>query len=110
MTDTAPEVYHFDQTTGEYIGYQPARQSPAWTDKDPPGEKYLLPAWATFTAPDPVPGPGQALVWDNGQWVLVENHRGEVWYDPDGKRVTISSLGPIPDGYTETPPVANDNG
>lgn len=99
-----PVVYSYDQYTGEFISYQAARQSPAWTEQDPPGEKYLLPAWATFTAPPSVPGPGLAVVYSNGTWGFKEDHRGEIWYDANGEAVTITALGPIPDGLTATPP------
>lgn len=102
MTD-APKVYCYHSVTGEFTEMIDARLSPAWTDKDQPEGQWLLPAWAT-TDEVPLPGEKQAAVYANGAWSLVEDHRGETYYDGDGKQVTITGLGPVDPTFTTEPP------
>ena len=40
---------------------------------------------------------------EDGIWILAEDHRGEQGY-VDGKSVTIKDVGPLPDGWSDTPP------
>lgn len=67
-------VYNYDPDTGEYLGLETAHESPM-----EPGV-YLMPAHSTETAP-PEAGEHQAAVYRNGAWTLVEDHRGEIYYD-----------------------------
>lgn len=48
-------------------------------------------------------------VWDSGaeRWNQVEDHRGETGY-LDGEWFRISELGPLPDGWSTTPPQPED--
>ena len=39
----------------------------------------------------------------DGAWVLVDDHRGEQGY-VNGEPVTIKEFGPLPDGWSDTPP------
>lgn len=71
---TTKTVYNYNPDTGEYLGPETAHESPM-----EPGV-YLLPAHSTETAP-PEAGEHQAAVYRNGAWTLVEDHRGESWYD-----------------------------
>lgn len=71
---TKTTVYNYDPNTGEYLGLETAYESPM-----EPGV-YLLPAHSTETAP-PEAGEHQAAVYRNGAWTLVEDHRGEIYYD-----------------------------
>ena len=67
-------VYNYDPNTGEYLGPETAHESPL-----EPGV-YLMPAHSTEAEP-PEAGEHQAAVYSDGAWTLVEDHRGEVWYD-----------------------------
>lgn len=56
---------------------------------------------ATYDLP-PGTSPGYAVTRVGSSWVVVENHRGLTIYSTtDGSELEITSLGPIPGGYTE---------
>ena len=55
------KIYHYNKTTGEYIGEITARQSPL-----EPGV-YLMPAYSTVTAP-PACATGMVAVFSGGAW------------------------------------------
>lgn len=91
-------VYNYDPDTGEYLGLETAYESPM-----EPGV-YLLPAHSTETAP-PEAGEHQAAVYRNGAWTLVEDHRGEIWYDTTTQeRHEIKVLGVVPETWTQVVP------
>lgn len=91
-------VYNYDPDTGEYLGLETAYESPM-----EPGV-YLLPAHSTETVP-PEAGEHQAAVYRNGAWTLVEDHRGEVWYDTaTQERHEIKTLGIVPETWTQIVP------
>ena len=96
MTDV-PTLYLFDVETGEYRGTKPARMSPL--EPDVP----LIPRAATLVAP-PEPVPGYARCWRDGEWVLIEDHRGQTVYSTeDGREIVIKELGPLPENVTTQP-------
>ena len=91
-------VYNYDPDTGEYLGLETAHESPM-----EPGV-YLLPAHSTEAEPPEV-GEHQAAVYRNGAWTLVEDHRGEVWYDTaTQERHEIKELGIVPEAWTQSEP------
>lgn len=91
-------VYNYNPDTGEYLGPETAHESPM-----EPGV-YLLPAHSTETTP-PEAGEHQAAVYRNGAWTLVEDHRGEVWYDTaTQERHEIKNLGVVPETWTQSEP------
>ncbi|WP_051183011.1 hypothetical protein [Desulfocurvibacter africanus] len=92
-------VYGFDQITREYLG--PAR---AYADPKQP-DRYALPANCREDAPPAAPERYAARATSTG-WEVVEDHRGETWYQPDTREaVKISELGPVPEGLVaELPP------
>ena len=91
-------VYNYDPNTGEYLGPETAHESPM-----EPGV-YLIPAHSTETVPPEV-GEHQAAVYRNGAWTLVEDHRGEVWYDTaTQERHEIKTLGIVPETWTQIVP------
>lgn len=47
--------------------------------------------------------PGYHPVEENGEWISLEDHRGEKGY-LDGQPHTITELGPLPEGWSDTPP------
>ena len=51
---------------------------------------------------------GQALVLDNGQWVVKENHIGEEYWEAGAKYGDepkhMAEYGPLPEGASTTPP------
>jgi hypothetical protein len=68
----------------------------------------LVPRNATTTAP-PAQQEGKVLYW-NGAWANIEDHRGTTVYNEDNRSgVTVTTLGPIPEGYvTEAPATEYD--
>lgn len=63
---------------------------------------YVLPANGHLDAPIFEEGKIPRRV--NGAWVNVENHVGEKGY-LNGVPATIEQYGPLPDGWSETPPL-----
>lgn len=61
----------------------------------------LLPHNATRTAPTVVDG--KIPHWTGSAWEQVENHKGENGY-LNGAPYTIKEYGPLPDGWSDTPP------
>ena len=95
-------LYCYD-ASGVYTGPISPRLSPArpLIDGQP---NYLRPANATDVVP-PTLAEGQAAVFDGQTWRVVEDHRGAVVYDTATRQAaTVRSLGPLPEGYTATPP------
>lgn len=99
-------VHHYDSTTGEYIHSTAASLDPLATEQA--GEPvYLLPARATWLAP-PAAGEGEVAVWRDAAWTLVPDHRGQVYWLPDGTQYTITALGETPpeDALFAAPPLS----
>ena len=91
-------VYNYNPDTGEYLGPETAYESPM-----EPGV-YLIPAHATTIAP-PEADAGHVAVFAGGAWTLVEDHRGEVWYDTaTQERHEIKTLGIVPETWTQIVP------
>ena len=89
-------VYSYDSQTGEYLGETTAHESPRELGK------YLIPANATETAP-PKTGEHETAMWDGKAWQVVEDWRGRDGYI-NGEPTTIEALGPLPAGWSDTPP------
>lgn len=95
-------AYKYDHATGEYLGPCPLVSNPRRPD---------APCLPAFSAPDAPPEviQGEAVVRVGGVlgvWKIVEDHRGEVWYEPDTRQaVLVTELGPVPPGLVaEQPP------
>lgn len=78
-------LYAFLPETGELLGSFKA-------DRDPEGDGFLIPWGATKDVP-PAAEAGQALVFKDATWSLVQDHRGQTWYDAAGDAVEIGQLG-----------------
>lgn len=88
-------VYDYNPETGEYKDTSEAQESPLELGV------YLIPAHATAIAP-PEAGAGRVAVFADGAWTLVEDHRGEVWYDTvTQERHEIKDLGVVPETWTQ---------
>ena len=61
----------------------------------------VLPNNATYTAP--TLKKGFVPCWDGKKWGQVEDHKGESGY-VNGQPHTINEYGPLPDGWSDTPP------
>lgn len=59
-----PKIYTYQAVTRIFLSEQEAMESPA-----EPGV-FLLPAFATFTAPPLIPT-GKSAIWESNHWVLV---------------------------------------
>lgn len=86
--------YYYDAATSEYMG---------WSDE------YInigvsMPGDSTDIDPgDEVAG--KIAVFQNGGWVLNEDHRGETVYSTaDAASLTVDYIGPVKDGYTSVAP------
>lgn len=89
-------VFNFDKETGEYLGAI---------------EEYFtmsisLPASSCLNAP-----PSAISGWvfcrnkENTEWLKVKDNRGKTVFEfSNGSPVVISTLGPIPEGFTTNPP------
>lgn len=61
----------------------------------------LLPSNATYEAPEEIEG--FIPRWNGSAWEQVENHKGKEGY-LDGQPYTIKNYGPLPEGWSDTPP------
>ncbi|WP_297893730.1 phage tail protein [uncultured Desulfovibrio sp.] len=61
----------------------------------------VLPNNATYTAP--TLKKGFVPCWDGKKWEQVEDHKGESGY-VNGQPHTINEYGPLPEGWSDTPP------
>lgn len=87
-TDRVITLYNFSVDTNEFIGDGDVF-IPAYTG---------LPACCTDIVPSTAPA-GSIAIFDNkvGHWSIVEDHRGEVFYDiHTGKNILIEQLGVLP--------------
>ncbi|WP_336658295.1 tail fiber assembly protein [Enterobacter asburiae] len=89
--------YYYDAATSEYMG---------WSDE------YInigvsMPGDSTDIDPgDEVAG--KIAVFQNGGWVLNEDHRGETVYSTaDATSLTVDYIGPVKDGYTSVAPTGS---
>lgn len=90
-------VYHYHPQTGEFKGIGLADPNPLMPDH------WLIPAFSTTDPTPPFPS-GYSCQRVGDSWILVEDHRDEVWFSADGERVQIEALGPVPEGaVTQTP-------
>jgi hypothetical protein len=95
-------IFHYSPMTGEL-------QSAGQADPNPmePGN-YIIPAFATEIEP-PAAEAGYIAVFANGEWTVVEDHRGQVaWVVATKQQITIANLGPIPAGITLMEPGPHD--
>lgn len=90
------EVYQYHPKTKEYLMSLTAAENPLEEGK------YLIPAHSVPVGP-PKTEPGTVAVYNDG-WSVVEDHRGEVYYDVDGQEFKITELGPVPDELLTQPP------
>ena len=58
---------------------------------------------AHTTDVQPPSAAGHRAVWDGSSWTMVPDFRGRHAYGPSGT-VKITDLGPLPEGYSFTPP------
>lgn len=93
----ALKLYAYAPGTGELLGSFQA-------DPDPESGGFLIPWGATDKAPPKVPA-GKVAVWVSDAWALWPNHRGETWYDADGRAVVVEQLG---DPAAFVPPLSSE--
>lgn len=97
------KVYHYDEE-GVFVGSSEADPSPL-----EPGV-FLVPANATPAAPpeagDTEAGEGEVAVFDGTDWTLHPDHRGTIYWQPDGTEVEIDRIGVAPpeDALSDPPP------
>lgn len=97
-------LYHYAPQSGEYLGQSEAR-------KDPRAGQARIPANATLIAlPEEVLEETQVFVFKNEAWEVLEDHRGEVFYDENGEAFEITYLGQeISESWsTEKPPISDE--
>lgn len=93
-------AYCYDPQTCVYTGHEECQLDPL--ESEACGEDiWLLPANATRTAPTVVEG--KVPRWTGQEWEHIEDHRGEQGY-VDGQPHEIKEYGPLPEGWSDTPP------
>lgn len=80
--------YLYDESTGEYLRSYDAQESPFVSGQ------YIAPIHSVDEPP--AFAPNTRPVRQNGAWVNVPDHRGAVYYLPDGSRHEITELGAVP--------------
>ena len=95
------KIYFYSHETGELAGAGLA-------DPDPMAAgEFLHPAFSTPVAP-PVCGANQVPLFHGDAWLIVADHRGEVWFAGDGSHSEIVALGePSLLGLSPTAPPAS---
>lgn len=86
-------VYRYDKTTKEYLGEAIANESQVR-----PGTYFIQP-YTTDIAP-PVTGKNEVAVFDTdtGEWGIIADYRGEVYYDTaTQEKQVIQEIGITPD-------------
>jgi hypothetical protein len=73
---------------------------------DPVDQQPMISAGATTIAPPPAQA-GFVRCFIGGEWLQVEDHRGETWYD-NRTPVLIGQLGPVIEGLTAEPAPLTD--
>lgn len=82
----APTVYRYDGETKEFIGEYKPQPNPMRE-----GE-WLLPQFSTLKIA-PKNKENCAIVWNGDNWEVIEDHRGETWFDDDDNPIVIKNLG-----------------
>lgn len=88
-------VFYYDGHTKEYRGLS---------------DEFIhvgvsIPGNSTMTAPGEAIA-GQVWIYDGGQWLAYEDHRGETVYSTDDRSaVRVNYIGPLKDGFVPTSPV-----
>lgn len=96
-------IYHYDPGTKEHVATTMAALDPE--EKKRGREIPLVPGCATLKIPEPAPV-GMVNVFDESAdaWQQVEDHRGEIYWLPDGQQVTVSKLGPVNPAWLKQKP------
>lgn len=92
--------YAYHHISGEFICPLEMDLSPL--DED---EVYLQPAHTTLTPPPENVPEGEWACWRENKWVVLPDHRGEVWFDKEGGAVLIQKAG---DPTTFDPPYTKE--
>lgn len=93
------KIYNYDPKTGEYLSAKDARPDPMTEGR------FLIPAFATDIEPLE-PKEGYAIVFAQGTWNYVEDHRGQTIYKTENKETAVvTGIGPIPEEFTAIEPV-----
>ncbi|EKI3096518.1 DUF4376 domain-containing protein [Escherichia coli] len=88
------QVYNYHPNSNEYTGECDCYIAP----------NTGLPDFCTLEKPPEVE-PGKTLVWVEGKWAALEDHRGAVVYSKDtGQRFPIDAFGPLPESVTVIKP------
>jgi|GEM_PF-2288631 len=99
------QIYHYSGETGEFLRASEARIDPLETKKTG-SPVYLRPANSTPDAP-PTAGEHQAAVCRDGAWSLVDDYRGQKYWNKDtGEEVTIQDLGALDADFVATEPTS----
>ncbi|WP_182417938.1 hypothetical protein [Bartonella sp. HY038] len=96
----APKIYNYHPSSLEYLGT-------TFADRSPMEEGvWLFPAFSTLQSP-PKFKKNQNVVFlpEQDKWQIIADYRGDVWFDSNGTKVEITTLGnPAEIGLLRQPP------
>jgi hypothetical protein len=79
-------IYHYNQSTGEYLG-----KSPAQPDPETPG-LYIVPANATLTPIPKLTKSTDLPIFENGQWSVMKDIRGKYYHTETQQETIVRDL------------------
>jgi hypothetical protein len=94
-----PNIHIYHRPTREYL------RTEGWTRPEP---WVALPSYAVAADAAPLPparaGHARVLNAQGDAWEYAEDHRGKAGWLADGTPHVVDTLGPLPDGWSETEP------
>ena len=91
-------IFHYSKNTGEFLYASEPKIDPL----DP--ERILVPALATEITP-PVAGPNEVAVFLAGQWAILDDYRGTLYWTADHEQHEIDEISyTVPAGASTEPP------
>ena len=101
-------LYNADQKTGIYLAGQDceAFANPMWAEETHgEADRYLYNPKTASLTPPPEPGEDEAVRLVGGEWDVVIDRGGQHYYEPDGAKIVINSVGDdIPAGCIQDDP------
>lgn len=97
------QYFHFDRSTGEFLGLHNAQIDPLETQRQ--GKiVFCRPGLTDTMVPPPETATNEVAVWNGSAWDVLPDHRGETWWQ-GATPITVSAIGdPSEMGLSPTEP------